>query len=138
MDCDFSLEYSTPEVSIDLVLYHSRYGKNVKICHFIGENKPWTYSVDPQTGHVQTDESTVHNQTFLQIWWKYFLSLIHPFLDPTLVRTFFLNVYWDFYLIMIWLNILSFSMDFGQVISNYSFEVYCFGVQASQLPKIML
>jgi len=61
-----------------------QYGKNIKICHFIGENKPWTYKVDPHTGQVQTDATTVHNLTFLQIWWKYFLSLVHPFLDPTL------------------------------------------------------
>ncbi|XP_064639603.1 glycogenin-1-like isoform X1 [Lineus longissimus] len=63
-----------------------QFGKNVKICHFIGEQKPWRYTVDPTSGQVQTDESTVHNQTFLQIWWRYFLSLVHPFLDPTLAK----------------------------------------------------
>jgi len=62
-----------------------QFGRNVKVVHFIGAQKPWHHTFNVQTGHVDTSQDAGHNADFLQIWWNFFLDKVQPHLDKTLV-----------------------------------------------------
>jgi len=62
-----------------------QFGRNVKVAHFIGAQKPWHHTFNVQTGQVETSPDAGHNADFLQIWWNIFLDKVQPHLDNTLV-----------------------------------------------------
>jgi len=50
----------------------NRYGKDVKIVHFLGSIKPWHHHFNKETGQVvrmSTSNSSMSDQIFLQMWW---------------------------------------------------------------------
>jgi len=50
----------------------NRYGKDVKIVHFLGSIKPWHHHFNKETGQVvrmSTANSSMSDQIFLQMWW---------------------------------------------------------------------
>jgi len=64
-----------------------RFGHTIKIVHFIGESKPWHFSLNTATGQVEGTSMTLHNQRFLQMWWSLFLEQVQPHLDPKMVSS---------------------------------------------------
>jgi len=63
-----------------------QFGKNVKVAHFIGAQKPWHHTYNPNTGGVEGSEpGTGHAQEFLQAWWKVFLEKVQPSIQSSLV-----------------------------------------------------
>lgn len=53
------------------------YGKDVKICHFIGAMKPWSYTYNTATHRVEGGDSG-NDAHFLQLWWELFMSRVQP------------------------------------------------------------
>lgn len=50
----------------------NRYGKNIKIVHFLGAHKPWHHHFDKSTGRVVLTGSSSRSETdgiFVQMWW---------------------------------------------------------------------
>lgn len=62
-----------------------RFGKNVKILHFIGQLKPWHVNFDSTTKQIFTPQGYEHLQEFLQLWWNIFCNQIHPQLSADMV-----------------------------------------------------
>lgn len=63
-------------------LNHSRFGRDVKIVHFIGPVKPWHHTYNPNTGNVYTPSGghghIPHERTFLQLWWDIYVTFVQP------------------------------------------------------------
>merc|ERR1719323_1099218 len=59
------------------------YGKNIKICHFIGRQKPWHHTFNMHTNRVEIQEEAGHCAEFLQQWWELFMSRIQPKLSSS-------------------------------------------------------
>ena len=59
-----------------------RFGRDVKIVHFIGPIKPWHHSYNPATGNVNVPSSgrgyVPHERTFLQLWWDIHVTFVEP------------------------------------------------------------
>ena len=57
-----------------------RFGKDVKIVHFLGPMKPWHHTYNHETGNVYIPPScqggVPHERSFLQLWWDIYLSII--------------------------------------------------------------
>ncbi|XP_028968438.1 glycogenin-1 [Galendromus occidentalis] len=53
-----------------------KFGHNVKIVHFLGARKPWHYSYNLLSNHVDCDCG--HYQQHLQLWWDIFMSHVQP------------------------------------------------------------
>jgi lipopolysaccharide biosynthesis glycosyltransferase len=65
-----------------------RFGKDTKVVHFIGGQKPWHLTYNVSTGQVQGQaQSQSHGQEMLQSWWSLFLDKVQPSLQPGVVRT---------------------------------------------------
>ena len=64
-----------------------RFGKNVKVVHFIGAVKPWHHTFNTATGQVEPQAETIHHGGYLQAWWSIFMAKVQPKLDPGVVRT---------------------------------------------------
>merc|ERR1712227_839892 len=60
------------------------YGKNIKICHFIGRQKPWHHTFNMHTNRVEIQEEAGHCAEFLQQWWELFMSRVQPRLSSSL------------------------------------------------------
>ncbi|ODN05400.1 Glycogenin-1 [Orchesella cincta] len=58
------------------------FGQNVKIVHFIGQEKPWLTFFDTTTGLARPPSGQEHLQELLQAWWNIFRSEVHPRLSP--------------------------------------------------------
>ena len=61
------------------------YGKNIKIVHFIGAQKPWHHTFNIASRRVEPSSDSGHNHDFLQLWWDIFMQYVQPHLDPQLV-----------------------------------------------------
>jgi glycogenin glucosyltransferase len=55
-----------------------KFGKDVKVVHFIGSVKPWHHSYNTGTGQVELGQGEGHSAEFLQLWWNIFIENIHP------------------------------------------------------------
>ena len=59
-----------------------RFGRDVKIVHFIGPLKPWHYTYNSETGNVYTPSRSQgyvpHERTFLQLWWDIYVTFVQP------------------------------------------------------------
>lgn len=55
-----------------------RFGKDVKIVHFLGPIKPWMQDFNVVTGRVEPDDLTQHSQEHLQMWWNIFTKHVQP------------------------------------------------------------
>jgi glycogenin glucosyltransferase len=71
---------------INMTLFIFRFGKNVKIVHFIGALKPWHAAFNTATGQVESHAQTYHHQEYLQLWWNVFMDKVNPALGPEMVR----------------------------------------------------
>lgn len=63
-----------------------QFGKDTKVVHFIGGQKPWHLTYNVSTGQVQGQaQSQSHGQEMLQSWWSLFLDKVQPSLQPGVV-----------------------------------------------------
>ncbi|KAL5004368.1 hypothetical protein ScPMuIL_017824 [Solemya velum] len=62
----------------------TQFKNDVKIVHFIGATKPWHHTYNTSSGKVIPLPESGHSEEFLQMWWKIFMDLVQPALDPTL------------------------------------------------------
>jgi len=53
------------------------YGKDVKICHFIGAQKPWSYTYNTATGRVEGADAG-NDADFLHQWWALYMLRVQP------------------------------------------------------------
>lgn len=67
-------------------MLYLRFGKGVKIMHFIGNAKPWLQPFNSETRTVSSDSTCSHLINFLQYWWDLFFESVHPQLSPEMVR----------------------------------------------------
>ena len=65
------------------VCFPDRFGKNVKVVHFIGSQKPWHYTYNRSTEQVEGVSGPQHN--FLQLWWSTFIKIVSPVLKLSVV-----------------------------------------------------
>lgn len=63
-----------------------RYGRNMKIIHFIGATKPWLQYFDTESKRVRPSDDVKHLEAILQRWWDIFCSMIHPGLSQDMVN----------------------------------------------------
>ena len=61
-----------------------RFGRNVKVVHFIGAQKPWHCSYNTATGDV-TGSSDPTQKEFLALWWTIFMQDVQNTLRSDLV-----------------------------------------------------
>lgn len=62
--------------------FDGRFGRDVKIVHFIGPLKPWHYTYNTENGRVYTPSGSQgyipHERTFLQLWWDIYVTFVQP------------------------------------------------------------
>jgi len=58
---------------------YNKFGKNVKIVHFIGATKPWCIHFDDK-GEPQMGDTEIHTKNHLRLWWQIFSSEVKPML----------------------------------------------------------
>lgn len=63
---------------------YQKFGKDVKIVHFIGPVKPWMHRLNSATGQVEHVPGAYHAHEHLQTWWDIFSSDVRPHLQPEL------------------------------------------------------
>jgi len=64
---------------------NNRFGKNVKVVHFLGSLKPWLYGYSVATGQVsqpQGSQQGLQQLEHVQLWWDIFMSKVQPSLSP--------------------------------------------------------
>jgi len=61
---------------------YKKFGKNVKIVHFIGATKPWLVNFDNK-GEPQIGSTEQHTKNHLQLWWQIFSNEIKPMLEKS-------------------------------------------------------
>jgi glycogenin glucosyltransferase len=59
---------------------YKRFGKDVKIVHFLGAVKPWHHTWGPGGLHMKGD--AMHHIAHTQYWWSVFVEDVHPRIDP--------------------------------------------------------
>lgn len=52
-----------------LFYFLNRFGKDVKIVHFLGSKKPWMYSYNRSSGTVESTDGN-HSYEHLKMWWN--------------------------------------------------------------------
>lgn len=59
---------------------YKKFGKNVKIVHFLGSLKPWMYGYNSSTGTVLQPPSSQPTQELdhVQLWWNVFINQVKP------------------------------------------------------------
>ncbi|XP_036996258.2 glycogenin-2 [Artibeus jamaicensis] len=58
-----------------------QFGAGVKVVHFLGPAKPWSYKYNPQSGSVSEEGSGLdqqHQLAFLNVWWDIFHRSVLP------------------------------------------------------------
>lgn len=61
---------------------HFRFGQNAKVVHFLGKNKPWSYTYDPKSKRISGNvSSAAAHPSFLLDWWKLYSSTVVPALQ---------------------------------------------------------
>ncbi|XP_071838929.1 glycogenin-1-like isoform X4 [Apostichopus japonicus] len=70
----------TSSVSYSYLPAYRQFGNDVRIVHFIGMAKPWLYSYNVNTGHLQPPEGigSQHDEELIKRWWSVFTSQIKP------------------------------------------------------------
>lgn len=65
----------------------NRFGKNVKVVHFLGSLKPWHYGYNVSSGQVSLPSGGRNLQELehIKIWWDLFVSHVKPNLNPECV-----------------------------------------------------
>ena len=56
-------------------LFLYRFGKDVKIVHFLGSKKPWMYSYNKTSGTVESADKN-HSYEHLKMWWDIYTEHI--------------------------------------------------------------
>lgn len=69
-------------VSYTYLPAYRQFGKDVKVVHFLGPVKPWHYTFNLLTGHVQPQGESQHMFDHLQFWWELFMTNVQPKLFP--------------------------------------------------------
>jgi hypothetical protein len=66
-----------------------RFGKDVKIVHFLGSTKPWMHQYDPVSGNVTVFGGPAHQhvQGYLKQWWDLFGQTVLPKMTGDYVST---------------------------------------------------
>lgn len=64
-----------------------RFGKDIKIVHFLGAVKPWQHNYDAATKTLQLRTDSYNNIEYVQHWWNICSEDILPHLKPEYVRT---------------------------------------------------
>jgi len=73
-------------VYVSAALWFVRFGKNIKIVHFIGSFKPWHACFNVESGQVETvGDVASHRLELLQKWWSMFMMYVKPQLAATSV-----------------------------------------------------
>merc|ERR1712025_1186812 len=54
-----------------------KYGKGVKIIHFVGATKPWQTSFD-SSGEAILGGSEAHTLSYLRLWWQLYSTEVKP------------------------------------------------------------
>ncbi|VDL50727.1 unnamed protein product [Hymenolepis diminuta] len=63
-----------------------KFGWNVRVIHFIGQNKPWNYINNIQNGDLYIGEyMDPQSLRFLNLWWHYFLTEVQPKIKSFLI-----------------------------------------------------
>ena len=74
-------------------LLHNRFGRDVKIVHFIGPIKPWNHTYNSVNGNVNTLSGSrgyvPHERTFLQLWWDIYVTFVQPEMRVSVVNASF-------------------------------------------------
>ncbi|XP_071950136.1 glycogenin-1-like [Antedon mediterranea] len=60
-----------------------KFGQDVRIVHFIGATKPWSFKYDTKTGSLyhQDHSSYQHDSQFIQSWWNVFVNKVKPIIE---------------------------------------------------------
>lgn len=61
---------------------YKKFGKTVKIVHFIGATKPWLVNFG-NNGQPQIGTSEFHTKNHLQLWWQIFSTEVKPMLEKS-------------------------------------------------------
>eukprot|EP00088_Acartia_fossae_P034971 TRINITY_DN35968_c0_g1_i1.p1 TRINITY_DN35968_c0_g1~~TRINITY_DN35968_c0_g1_i1.p1 ORF type:complete len:330 (-),score=98.77 TRINITY_DN35968_c0_g1_i1:325-1314(-) len=61
---------------------YKKFGKNVRIVHFIGATKPWLVTFDEQ-GLPLVGDTEQHTKNHLQLWWQIFSTEVKPLLEKS-------------------------------------------------------
>lgn len=68
-----------------LFIFFYRYGRDVKVVHFLGKVKPWNYSYDTQRGevkgHSQSPDPCQLHPDYLLMWWQLYAKSVLPLLQ---------------------------------------------------------
>lgn len=82
-------------LSEDIITNHDpdyRFGKNVKIIHFLGSMKPWLYGFNSRSQSVIQPHTQSRQQELehVQQWWQIFVAKIQPRLSTECVSIIYL------------------------------------------------
>ncbi|XP_055925421.1 glycogenin-1-like isoform X1 [Argiope bruennichi] len=55
---------------------YNKFGKDVKIVHFLGNQKPWMFHYNKDTGNVDAPSGNAPLVDFLKMWWKIFIERV--------------------------------------------------------------
>jgi len=68
---------------------YKKFGKNVKIVHFLGSMKPWMYGFNSKSQSVIQTHGPHPQQELehVQRWWQLFVTKVHPKVTPDCVST---------------------------------------------------
>lgn len=61
---------------------YTKFGKNVKIIHFIGATKPWLIHFDGR-GEPHIGNTEQHTKNHMQLWWQLFSNEVKPMLEKS-------------------------------------------------------
>lgn len=53
---------------------YKQFGKNVKIVHFLGNQKPWMCNYNKKTGTVEPSDKYNHSYEHLHLWWSLYIE----------------------------------------------------------------
>lgn len=88
LDGNFDWELPDCENPISIRVFHFSFADNIRIVHFIGENKPWLQHFNSLSREVSAPEGYGHLQDLLQYWWNLFCENVHPDLSSDMVSFF--------------------------------------------------
>ncbi|XP_076049002.1 glycogenin 1 isoform X3 [Oratosquilla oratoria] len=57
---------------------YKKFGKDVKLVHFLGATKPWHQRYDAQSGTVRTQSGYEQLTPYLNAWWNIYINLVRP------------------------------------------------------------
>lgn len=59
-------------------LFFYRFGKNVKIVHFLGNKKPWMYNYNKTSDTIEPADDCNHSYEHLKLWWNFYIQNVEP------------------------------------------------------------